>query len=118
MVHLGGGHLGGQRVPREGCQNWPLICNSGMARPIVTKFGLCLETKQRYMLHMSRVGYIYTCAHADSPPFLCLGNGWTDCAEFWYVVRDLVARRCTDVTGGVQAHLRTCASLFRISGTA
>ena len=28
------------------------------------------------------------CARADVPPFSYLGNGWMDCAEIWFVVRD------------------------------
>ena len=32
--------------------------NSGMAQPIVTKFGVCLETKQRCILHRSWVRYM------------------------------------------------------------
>ena len=33
------------------------------------------------------------------------------------MVRDPLAWRFTEVSGGVQAHVHTCASLFRISGT-
>ena len=29
-------------MPREGCQNWSLSCNSGMAWPIETKLGVRL----------------------------------------------------------------------------
>ena len=52
----------------------------------------------------------------SSPPQF--GNGWTDCAEIWYVVRKPLARHLTEVDDGVQLHLRTCAPLFRVSGTA
>ena len=57
--------------------------------------------------------------------FSCLGNGWTDCAENWYAVRDplesvlqrsRLAKRFTEVDGGVHVHVRPPP--FRISGTA
>ena len=35
-----------------------------------------------------------------------------------YVARDLLARHFTEVDDGAQLHVRTCAPLFRISGTA
>ena len=88
-----------------------------MAQPIVTKFGVCLETKWRRIMHRSWVGYICTCARADVP-FPYLVNGWTDCDEIWYVVRDPPARRFTEVDDGVQLYVRTCAPLFDMSGTA
>ena len=67
-----------------------------MAQPIVTKSGVCLETKWRRIMHRSWVGYICTCARADVPsPFPYLVNGWTDCDEIWYVVTDTPARRFT-----------------------
>ena len=62
--------------------------------------------------------HVRTCACADVPPFLYIGNGWTDCAEIWFVARDPLALRFTKVNGGVQVHVRTYAPLFRISGTA
>ena len=80
-----------------------------MDRSIVTKFGVCLETKPRYILYRSWVGY------ADVPPFSHLGNGWTDCTEIWLVVRDPLAWRFTKVNAGYRC---TCAPLFRIPGTA
>ena len=36
-----------------------------------------------------------------------LGNGWTDCAEIWCVVRDQLAMRFTLPRGGVHLHVRT-----------
>ena len=89
--------------------------NSGMDGPIVTKCRVCLETKPRCILSRSWAGYTSTrrCA-----PFPHLGNGWTDCAEIWFVVRDSLAWRCTTANGGVQVHVCTNAPLFRISGTA
>ena len=62
--------------------------------------------------------HVRTCTRADVAPFPYLGNGWTDCAEMWYVVRYLLARRFTEVDDGIQLHVRTYASIFRISGTA
>ena len=60
-----------------------------------------------------------TCSRADVPPFPYLVNGWTDCAEIWYVVRDPLAGRFTEVDDEVQLHVRTCARfLFRICGMA
>ena len=59
--------------------------------------------------------HVRTCARADVPPFPYLGNGWTDCAEIWCVVRDPLARLFAKVNGGAQLHVRTCAPLFRIT---
>ena len=53
--------------------------------------------------------HMRTCARADVPRLLYLGNGWTDCAEIWYVVRDPSARRFTEVDDGVHLHMTTCA---------
>ena len=50
------------------------------------------------------MGYICTCARADMSPFPDLENGWTDCAEIWYVVRDPLARLFAKVNGGAQLH--------------
>ena len=64
------------------------------------------------------MGYVCTCASAYvqmCPHFPDFGNGWTDCAEIWYVVRDPLARVVKD---GVQLHMRTCAPFFGISETA
>ena len=41
--------------------------------------------------------------------FLYLGNGWTDCAEIWYVVRDQLARQLTQTKDGIHLHVHTCA---------
>ena len=48
--------------------------------------------------------HVRTCRCA---PFPYLGNDWTDCAEFSYVVGNLLARRFTEVDDGVQLHVRT-----------
>ena len=42
-------------------------------------------------------------------PFRYLGNGWTDCAETWYVVQDQLARQFTQTKDGVHLNVRTCA---------
>ena len=47
-------------------------------------------------------------------PFPYLRNGWTDCAEIWYVVRDQLTRQCKPRMW----YICTCLPLFRISGTA
>ena len=47
------------------------------------------------------------CARADVPPFPYVVNGWMDCDEIWYVVREPLARHLTEVSDGVQLH-RTC----------
>ena len=46
--------------------------------------------------------------HVRTPcPYL--GNGWTDCAEIWFVVRDQLARQLTQTMDGVHLHVRICA---------
>ena len=40
-------------------------------------------------------------------PYPYLGNGLTDCAEIWCVVREPLDRRFTEVDGGVQLHVST-----------
>ena len=64
--------------------------------------------------------HVRTCARADVPPFPYLGDGLTDCAEIWYAVRDLLdkhfkrvplAKRFTEVDGGVHVHARTPLSI-------
>ena len=64
-----GGRPGGQRVPREGCQNGPLSYNSGMAGLIATKFGVWLEPMYRCISHRSWVLCICTCARAHVQMF-------------------------------------------------
>ena len=49
-------------------------------------------------------------SRVDVPPFLYLGNGWTSCAEIWFVLRDQLANRFMTVEGTVadaRAHVRT-----------
>ena len=55
---------------------------------------------------------------ARSTAFRYLGNGLMDCAEIWRAVRDQLAMRFKLLRGGMHLHVRTRASLFRISGTA
>ena len=81
--------------------------------PIVSKFGVCLEAMSRCILHRSWVAYICTCAPSDVPPFPCLGNDWTDCAEIWFVIRDPLAWRFAKINGGVQVHVQTPFSVSR-----
>ena len=71
-------------------------------------------------MHITQVmvGYTCSCARAYVPPFPHFGNGWTDWAEIWFVIRDPLAWRFTKVNGGVQVRVRTRAAVFRISGTA
>ena len=48
---------------------------------------------------------------ADSDLIWCVSgeNSWTECAEISYVVRGTLARRLTEVNGGLHVHLHTCA---------
>ena len=50
---------------------------------------------------------VRTCSNSAVQPFPYLWNGWRDCAEICYVVRDPLARRPTEVNGGIQLHVRT-----------
>ena len=86
-----------------------------MARPIVIKFGACLEAKQRCILHRSWVGYICTCTRALVQMCPLSRISETDCAEIWYVVRDPVARLFAKVKCGAQLYVR---NFFRILETA
>ena len=47
--------------------------------------------------------HVRTCRCAHFP---YLGNGWTNCAEIWCVVRDTLASRFAKVKGGVNLHVR------------
>ena len=84
-----GSHCG--MCKERGCIKWQLSYNSGINWPLVTNFGVCLETKPWCILHSSCVGCICTCARADVLHFPYLGNGWTDCAEIWFLVIDPLA---------------------------
>ena len=46
--------------------------------------------------------HVRTCARADVSSFPYFGNGWTDCAEIWCVVRDPLTRHFLKVEDGVQ----------------
>ena len=59
----------------------------------------------------------YICTRARVYPFVVYGNGWSDRAEVWYVVRDKLSGRFTQTKGGY-LHVRKCVPLFRISGAA
>ena len=94
-----------------------------MDRPTVTNL-VCVFKRPSHDAYHTGHGWgtsaracVRTCGCA--PPFPYLGNGWTDFAEIWFGVRDPLAWRLTKVNGGVQdPHVRTCAPLFLISGTA
>ena len=47
-------------------------------------------------------------AHVGTP-FPYLGNGWTDCADIFYVARDQLASQLTQTKDGVHLHVRTCS---------
>ena len=63
----GGGHPSRYRVPREWCQNWPLSYKSGKARPMVSKFVVCV--RDQAVMHITHaMGGVHlrvrTCGHA------------------------------------------------------
>ena len=80
-----------------------------MARSMVTKFAY------RHICAYLHCDQICIFASADVPPFPHLGNGWTDCAEVWYVLSNPLARLFQQVKGESQLHVRTP---FRVSETA
>ena len=49
---------------------------------------------------------------------LFLGNGWADCVEIWYALRNPLVTSYAVVTDGVSLHVRTCTPRFCISQTA
>ena len=87
-------------MPREGSQNGSLIYNSGMTGPIVTKVRCARAHVQMF------------------PSVSYLGNGWTDCAEVWYTVRDQLGRQFTQTKVVMHLYVRAYVPLFRILGTA
>ena len=100
------------RVQCEWCQNWsPSYNYKGMARPIVTKFGVRLDTKQGCILNINRpwVRYICTCAlaHVQMYPFSASRKRCTDCAEIWFVVSDPLAR--FSLQKSTAGYICTCA---------
>ena len=53
--------------------------------------------KDQTAMHITQVTggmhlHVRACARKDVPPFPYLGDGWTDCAEIWYVISDPLAR--------------------------
>ena len=58
--------------------------------------------------------HICTCARAAVPHFPYLRN-CTDWAEIWYVVRNPLYRRFTEVDDGLHLPVRTCAPISRMS---
>ena len=91
------------------CSCTPPFRISGTTGRIALKFGECLET---YWL--DKGGGVHP--HVRTP-FPYHWNGWTDWAEIWCVVRDTLAMRFAQVSGGVNLHLCTCTPLFHITGT-
>ena len=62
--------------------------------------------------------YTYARAHVQIFPSVpYLGNGWTDSAEIWKMVRDQLAMHFTLLWGRVHLHVSTCTPIFRISRT-
>ena len=49
---------------------------------------------------------------------LQLRAGSEDCAQIWYVLRRTIGQRFTRLICGAHRHVRACAPLFHISGTA
>ena len=68
---------------RAQVQICPLFRISETDGRIALKFHVLLENRLARRFQRSRVG---TAARAH--PFSYLENGWTDCAEIWYAVRD------------------------------
>ena len=64
-------------MPHEGCQNWSLSYNLGMARPIATKFGVlrdqvAMHNCTDYKLEHLHVDMRCTCAGVLLPTFVSL----------------------------------------------
>ena len=73
---------------------FPLLRISEIFGRIALKFGMCLETHQPNSSFLTKVkGGAQLQVRTCTPLFWYLGNGWTDCAEICYVVRDPLARR-------------------------
>ena len=69
----------------------PSVRISGTAGQIALKFVVWLEINYAMRFTPLRSGVHL---HVRSP-FPYLGNGWADCAEIWYVVRNHLARQFT-----------------------
>ena len=79
--------------------------------------------RYQVVMHIAQgVGRVHlrmnTFARADVPHVLYLRNGCTDCTGIWCAARNQLDRRFTQVNARVHPQVRTCASPFRISGTA
>ena len=74
----GEGHPGRWRVPREGCQNWPLSYN--LTRNGSDDFNqIWCVLRDQVVMHITQVmGEVHDLPPHPSP---YLGNGWTDRAE-------------------------------------
>ena len=63
------------------------------------------------MVYKSKLGptlHVRTC-RATVPD---LKNGWTDCAQIWYTVRDRLVGCRAQVIGGTPAQFRTCKAHY------
>ena len=78
------------------CQNWLLNYNSGMTYLIVTKFGVFRDQAVMQNKHVIYGAHLHV-RTSRFDPFLYLGNGWTDCAEIWCVVKVPLARHFAKV---------------------
>ena len=61
--------------------------------------------RDQVVMHISQVlgGYISTCMCTS---FSYLENGWMDCAEIWFAVRDTLALGFTHDRGGIPIAIR------------
>ena len=89
----------------------PRFCISGMAWPIVFKFGVWVGGYQQRAFQKSWVGASAR-AHVRTP-FPYLGNRWVHCAEIWWVIRVPVAMCFMQVFGWAPLHVRTCTPYIR-----
>ena len=104
ILHMGGVHLHVLTCVRADVPPFTYLGNTGR---IALKFGMWLESHHQGFLQKLRVGHSCTCA----PLFSYLGNGWTDCAEICYVVRDPLAKRFTKAD---VRYVRTCSCARRV----
>ena len=64
--------------------------------------------------------HLHVCAgaRANELTLSYVGDGWTDCAKIWCVVRSQLSKRFAQVKSWVLLHVRTCVPIFHVSGTA
>ena len=51
-------------------------------------------------------------AHVQGNDVPDLENGWTDCAQIWYMVRDQLEGSLHKLIGGTPAQFRTCKAHY------